>query len=278
MARHRKRTDKTPLILIPALAVVAIAALGAVWWMAAGPSPYAGVDTSTFCRTDGHRSITVVLVDATDPFTPEQGDRLLNELRRVRDAVPRFDKIELFSIDSSQPNGIGVPLLETCNPGIAADADKFRENSRIIASKYAALFDKPFQAALNRILASATQGRSPIIEAIEDATVKSFGSLPENADVSKHLIIISDMLQNTDGLSFYKGALPQFPGFETTDAFRLHRPALAHVDVSIWEINRPSQPGAPQAFRRSAIAKFWADYFVAQGAALSPSYWDATKI
>ena len=60
------------------------------------------VDTNTFCRTEGHRSVTVILIDATDPFTQEQGERLLNELRRIRNSIPRFDELVLFAIDSNK--------------------------------------------------------------------------------------------------------------------------------------------------------------------------------
>lgn len=278
MARYRKRVDRTALFLIPTLAVIAFIALGAVWWIAAGPSPYKGVDTNTFCRIEGHRSVTVVLIDATDPFTPEQGERLLNQLKRIRDDIPRFGEIALFAIDSDKPNGAGEPLLRACNPGVAANADTFRENSRIIGKKYATLFDKPFLAALNGLLSSGSQDRSPIIEAIEASTVRAFGALPENADVSKRLIVISDMLQNTETLSFYKGTVPTFPSFQNTDAFRLHRPALTGVEVSVWEINRPNRSNAERALRRSSIAKFWSDYLAVEGAILSSNFWDATKI
>src|SRR6185437_1219310 len=130
MARFRKRVDKTAVTLIAGLSVVAVLAVGFVIWLGFGKDIYTGVNINTFCREEGHRSVTVVLIDATDPFTPEQKERLIGELKRLRDNIPRFDRIVLYAIDSSNPEGAGQPLVSACNPGQASDADAFRENAR----------------------------------------------------------------------------------------------------------------------------------------------------
>ncbi|HTQ12538.1 MAG TPA: hypothetical protein VMH86_01580 [Rhizomicrobium sp.] len=278
MTRYRKKIDRTALILIPVLALVVIAAFGGLWWLVGGPSVYEGVNTDTFCRTTGKRSITVVVIDATDPFTPEQSQRLLSELKVLRDSVPRFDAIEIFAIDSSKPGGVSAPLLKACNPGRAEEADKFRENARIVAKKYENLFDKPFRSALDEVLASATQERSPILEGIENATVQAFGTSNGDPELSKRLVVISDMLQNTEDLSFYNGGIPTFPNFKDSNAYRLHRPMLSGVTVSVWEINRANRNVKAGKLRRSEVAKFWTDYFTDEGATLSDAFWDATKI
>jgi hypothetical protein len=278
MAKFKKRTDSTPLVIAGLLFVVVLAMGSGVWFLIGGPSPYDGVDTKTFCRIDGHRSITVALVDATDPFTPEQGERLINELKRIRDNIPRFSEISIYAIDASKPDGIGSPLFQGCNPGKSKDADHVRENARIVANKFNSSFEAPFKRALVEILASKTQERSPIIESIEAATVSRFGELPANADVEKHLIIVSDMLQHTDTLSFYSKSVPTFPAFTATDAYRLHRPALGQVEVSVWEINRPAKNLTAAPVKRSEVATFWSKYFVSEGAILGSTFWDATKI
>jgi hypothetical protein len=272
MGRYRPKADRTALGLIALLVVGVGAAIGFVVWLTGGPSPYDGVDPSTYCRINGPRSVTVVLIDATDTLTPQQNERLLVELKKLRDTLPRFDRIVLAAIDSSEAAGART-LVEACNPGTVED--DFREARRLVEKAYSELFDAPFQTALASVLAGASADHSPIIEAIEQITVQAFGPLPDSAPVRKRLIVVSDMLQNTTALSFYK-SVPEFPGFKGSDQFRLHRPALGNVEIVVWEINRPSGTG----ISRQKIVEFWQQYFAAQGGVLSrtSAFWDATKI
>jgi len=274
MAGYRRRTDKSAVALLVLVTVIAVAALGGVSWFAFGPSPYDGIDTKTFCRKGDGGSLTVVLLDTSDPLTPQQNERLLNALNHVRESVPRFDRIVLFALDDHSPSGVTGPLVDACNPGNAQETDKFRENARILSKKYAQIFDAPFKAALDAILSGGATDHSPIIEAIEEATVKTFGALRHPGDVRKRLIVVSDMIQNTTAVSFYR-AIPEFPGFENSDEFKLHRPVLNEVEINIWEINRPA---AGNTHPRAKVAEFWSKYFQAQGATLSGTFWDATKV
>ena len=277
MHKYGKRIDKNIVALISGLAIIAAIGIAAVVWIVS-INPLKDVDVATFCRTKGDRSVTLVLVDATDPLTVAQDQRLKAQLMLLRDGLPRFDRIVLYAIDSTKPDGVGKPLVDACNPGKASDIDELRETARIVQDKYNKLFDTPFQKALKQIMAAQTQDRSPILEAIDAATNRTFGSLKPDPRLSKRIIIISDMLQNTNDLTFYSGQVPQFPEFNSSDAFRLHRPSLSGVSLVVWEINRPTRSIAERSIRRSEIARFWSNYFKAEGAVLSATYWDATKI
>jgi hypothetical protein len=273
MATYRRRSDSSGIAILLVLALAAVAALGGVWFVMSGPSPYDGVDTATFCRKEGNSSITVVLIDTTDPLTPQQNERLINELEKVRASIPRFDKIALYALHPKNADGVTRQLVEACNPGSSAEADSFRENAKIVGQKYAKIFDAPFRAALDSVLKSGQGDTSPIIEAIEDATIKTFGKLNNSQYSTRKLIIVSDMVQHTSSISLYRD-VPQFPQFQNTDAFKMHRPVLKNVAVEVWEINRS---GAASG-QRAKIADFWSKYFVAQGGQLSATFWDATKV
>src|SRR5687768_12635450 len=101
MVRYRRRGDPAARWLIGLLSILLVGAAGFLVWLTRGSSPYDGVDEVTYCREEGPRSVTVVLIDATDPLTPQQEGRLIIELTKLREQVPRFDRLVLFAIDAA---------------------------------------------------------------------------------------------------------------------------------------------------------------------------------
>ena len=255
------------------LTIVAIAAVSTLVWIISRGSPYDGVDTKTFCREGRTLPITIVLVDATDQLEPAQMTRLVGELNSLKESQPRFGHLVLYVVDGNNPSGVGEPLASVCNPGKPEDADKFMENARIIGNKYSKLFDVPFEEALATLAKQNPADKSPIIEAIETATVSTFGAYADGQG-EKRVIVISDMLQNRDQVSFYK-KVPTFSDFEASDTFRMHRPFLKGVDVKVWEVNRPGKRNNPT---RVEVAAFWKNYFESVGAKIDKVWWDATRI
>jgi hypothetical protein len=273
MSRRRSRKNIPLILTVIVVATLATASVGGLIYSATRPNIYAGIDTSTFCRQEGARSITVVLMDATDALTAQQSERLVIELKRLREVVPRFDRIVVYAVTDANPKAIEGPLVDACNPGRGAQADEFYETARIVEQKFLDLFDHPFEAAFARLVSAKASDQSPLIEAIESVSVAVFGSIIDES-VAKKIIVVSDMLQHTGELSLYR-QVPTFPAFAATDTFRMHRPRLTGVEVEIWEINRPSKG---PAISRAKIAEFWTQYFKQQGARLGVDFWDSTKI
>ncbi len=266
----------SPLVYVGATlaGLVALAAIGALIWIITGTTdPYKNVDTKTFCFADEILPVTVVIVDATDSLEPAQSDRLIRELESIRESLPRFSRLNIFVVDGGNPRGTGPAIASVCNPGKPEDADRYFESANIVQQKYSTLFDEPFRVALGQIQQQNTADHSPIIEALETATVSSFGNMPKNGG-TKRVVLISDMIHNTSQASFYK-SIPKFPDFESTDAYRLHRPDLDGVEVTVLEVNRPA---SKSKVSRVALATFWKKYFQQQGAILASTWWDASRI
>ncbi len=78
-------------------------------------------------------------------------------------------------------------------------------------------------------------------------------------EAAKKLVIVSDMLQHTDGVSLYRG-VPDFDKFRKTEYYRRVRTDLGGVQCEILYVGRETKRGIQGA----AHIKFWQLYFADQ--------------
>src|SRR4051794_16386304 len=93
--RRRRGSDKGAIkgALLLALSTVIIGSVGWVAYTQISGRPTLGDD---LCPVSGQRSLTVVLVDLTDPLSVAQKQDLLNQLEGVRNKVPKYGRITLY--------------------------------------------------------------------------------------------------------------------------------------------------------------------------------------
>ncbi|WP_299646950.1 hypothetical protein [uncultured Jannaschia sp.] len=76
MARRRRRGRRGrgfgPVVLGLSLAIVAIAAFGAIGWVVFRESARPGLDAASLCPEDGPAGHLAVLLDTTDPVSTTQ--------------------------------------------------------------------------------------------------------------------------------------------------------------------------------------------------------------
>jgi hypothetical protein len=101
---------------------------------------------------------------------------------------------------------------------------------------------------------------SPIFEAIQATALRTFGR-PEYDGVHKHLVIVSDLLQNIPGVFSMYERVPPFESFRQSSYFARVRGDLNDVSVAIYYLVRPSV-----TTQGVAHVQFWVDYLQAQGA------------
>jgi hypothetical protein len=103
---------------------------------------------------------------------------------------------------------------------------------------------------------------SPIFEAIQATALRTFGK-PEYDGLPKHLVIVSDLMQNLPGgLSMYR-EVPAFEKFKNTSYFSRIRGELKGVSVIIVYLVRSNAPK-----QSPDHLGFWRDYFRFQGATI----------
>jgi hypothetical protein len=217
-------------------------------------------DPVTLCRTDQqlteHR---VVIVDATDPFAPDQAQRLRAAIDEERRALPKNGKLTVTLVTSEKPFE-PTNVISLCNPGSADDANPLISNPRQIEEFWRERFADPINEVTNRLLKIPTALSSPILQTIAAVSWRvDFDSrIP-----GRHLRIISDMLQHEPGgYSHYRLGDPQVPFAKTGLATEVQTADLTGVTVKIDYLRRPEA----LQFQTDAQKSFWQQWFKDRGA------------
>jgi hypothetical protein len=218
-------------------------------------------DPTTLCPTKRPPAeILVILLDVSDKFSEPQRLQIQNQLERVRDSIPRFGLVEVYTVDRLRRR-VTEPVSHLCNPGTGADLNRIYQNPELAKKRWDG-FAAKLSADLDRQISAPALATSPIFEAIQATALRTFGH-PKYDGLPKHLVIVSDLLQNVPGgLNMYRG-VPAFESFENTAYFSRVRTDLQDVSVLIYYLVRPT---VVEQDRRHIA--FWDAYFQAQGATM----------
>jgi hypothetical protein len=258
VSRRKRRRDFIGWMLI----LFSLVSIGGLAYVYHGTmSRTVALNPDNMCPQTGPHSITVVLIDTTDPLDPVQHEDVRKQLEDIKDDVPRYGEIELFTVASSG-DALLSPKLAVCNPGRGSDIDPMYGNPALVEKRWQKAFSDKADEVLEQLLQSQTLATSPIMESIQQVAVQAFvGQGAEN--IPKRLTIVSDMLQNTPGLSQYQG-VESFEEFRGNPYYIKVRPSLARVDVTILYLRRLN---ASRLQGRRHIG-FWESYFRDAGATL----------
>lgn len=192
------------------------------------------LDPETLCPTTPS-SITVLLVDVTDAMNVPQRQDFTNQLERLRSSIPRYGKLAVYKVDPISDRLL-TPVITRCNPGTAKDVSEVNGNPQQTQEQWEKNFRQPLDRAFHELLRASGAKRSPILESIQSAALTEFQS-PGVDGKPRRLIVASDLLQNTDSISFYK-SLPEPSQLTTSQAFSRVRTDLRGVDVELWMLQR----------------------------------------
>jgi hypothetical protein len=220
-------------------------------------------DPTTLCPTQRPPSeITVLLLDVSDRFSEPQRLQIQNQLSRLRDSVPRFGLVEVYTVDRLRRR-VTEPVSHLCNPGTGADLNRIYQNPQLAKKKWDG-FAAKLRGDINHQIEAPAHQTSPIFEAIQATALRTFGK-PEYDGLPKHLVIISDLMQHVPGgLSMYQG-VPSFDSFKQSPYFSRVRANLEGVSVLVYYLVRPGI-----AKQDRTHIGFWDAYFQAQGADMEP--------
>jgi hypothetical protein len=259
-ARAAGQRGRSIYLKIAAAALVAVVLMGAGAWLALkGRSVAVPTDAATLCPTKRPPSeIDVILLDVSSRFSEPQRLQIQNQLSRLRDSIPRFGLVEVYTVDRLRRR-VTEPVFHLCNPGTGADLNKIYQNPELAKKKWNGFATK-LEADVDRQVARPPSKTSPIFEAIQATALRTFGN-PGYDGLPQHLVIVSDLLQNVPGgLSMYQG-VPSFESFKGTPYFSRVRSDLNGVSVILYYLAR-----AGESKQGPKHLEFWEDYFKSQGA------------
>jgi len=220
-------------------------------------------DSLTFCPTDkSPSSLTIVLVDVTDTLNERQKTSIFNALEEIRDDVGKRGKLEVFLVKISEDKLL-EPLFDHCNPGRGKDVSVVYGNPGLVEKRWKRGFSEPLTAIFKKIIPEGQDTISPLMESIQSVALSSFDK-PMYRNVPKKLFMISDMLQNTQGLSHYQG-IPSFESFRKLPYYKKVRCNLSGTDVGVFYIRRDVR----NEIQGRTHVEFWQGYFQDQGARLT---------
>ncbi|HEU4682468.1 MAG TPA: hypothetical protein VFS51_12010 [Gemmatimonadales bacterium] len=218
-------------------------------------------DGVTLCPTKRPPSeIVVILLDVSDQFSEPQRLQVQSHLARVRDSIPRFGLVEVYTVDRLGRR-VTEHVTHICNPGAGDDLSQIYQNPALARKKWRGFADK-LTSDIDQQIRAPRMKTSPIFEAIQATALRTFGK-PEYDGLPKHLVIVSDLMQNVPGaLSMYKD-VPSFEKFKNTQYFSRIRGDLQGVSVLIFYLVRTQAPK-----QTPEHLGFWRDYFRFQGATI----------
>lgn len=185
--------------------MVAAVVVGVSLWRGQLAAERPPLDPETQCPLDGPRSVTVMLVDRTDPISAVSQLALRNELQSTAAKTPQYGALYLYAIDGAL-EGVAEPLFFRFNPGDPPDERGLTQSKAKVRKRFEQGFTVPLDAVMQDLVQVGTAHASPIIEAVQSAALTAFSAPGAEAASPKRLVVVSDFMQNSDQVSFYRPA------------------------------------------------------------------------
>ncbi len=235
-----KKNDKQGWMIIGGVVAV-FALLGSL-------AVYANVaqkkyDPDTLCPLEGQGPAVRILIDKTDPWDAGGSARLEKIIRCIKDDLAVSERLSIAVLDESGSE-VPTPVFDMCNPGRGDQANPLYKNQRRIHEKFEARFDRPLEQMLVDILKPGTAPRSPLLEAVENFPV---------AGENDRLVIISDLMQNSQLCSFYldgESCAEEKRGQSDRQEMKRYR------SITVYYVDR----GALARNRKEMVCAFWKEY------------------
>lgn len=238
-------------------ATTLVALAGGAFWQVRSVTKQEAIDTVTLCPlSSGATQGLTILLDLTDPLSATQAAALRLRLGQEFDEAPRGTRIAIGQV-SHDPEEWGAGIV-ICKPMTGMEAGDLIRNSDRIEAQYQSKFRDPLDAKLEQAMTTGTADQSPIIEALQ-ALLVGAATIPLASGAREEVLIVSDMIQNSATLSFYRGG--SWETFrEAGGEARLAR-SLSGIAVSILRL-----PRSEASVDTADVDDFWVNYLEAQGA------------
>lgn len=220
----------------------------------------AELDPVTFCPKSGATAVTSVLVDRTDGINDVQAEALEALFMTWIQKVPEHGAFRIYEVSG---DGMRDPVVDVCNPGDVENVSALTGNKRLTRERYEEKFKGPIEAMIAGMRSDAEAQSSPIMESVQAIAVRDFSA--GRAKEERRLIIVSDLMQHTDGLSLYK-APPDIQDFRKSIEGQKIESDLAGIETTIYLLHSSS------AKQTGNVVQFWLDWLMFQRADLQGQF------
>ncbi|RCK46094.1 hypothetical protein [Thalassospira profundimaris] len=193
------------------------------------------IDAETLCPKAGPTAITAIVIDRTDSFGVVTKADIETQIGNLFSTLRTGEEISLFTVDETE-TAVLSPIARICSPQDPDEINPLTGSKPIAERRWIERFIKPLKRVLSEILTEREAKHSPILESLQSISVTHFAS-NERAGIPRRLILISDLLQNSNAESFYRGE-PNFSRFLNSGGARSLNADFRNVDVQIWLVQR----------------------------------------
>ena len=222
---NKKNSDAFGMLLIGSVVLVIIVLLG-----------FAAYHT---LNKPSISQYNVFLIDVSSPLTPQQKDQLKNMFEDYIKESPVNSKHVFYKVDEIKDQLL-KPVVEGVSNYSEKDKNYFTSSPEREKKVWAKKFEQPFLAALETTTASSDSKNSPILESIKSVVISTLNKY-EAKGKPKRLILVSDLMQHTSSLNFYK-EIPDYKLLKQNPEFRNLRIDLTGIDFEIWWLNPSNNP------------------------------------
>jgi hypothetical protein len=210
----------------------------------------------TSCRMDRKDPAhTIILIDQSDPFNPNDLDWVYEFVDAEARALPKYGRLTILTPNAANPYE-PKRIHFACSPGSAAEANPIFQNPKMVEQSWQSEFYAPLLEQVETALLDTRQPSSPLVEAVYAVSDRADF---QPGDTSRRLVLVSDLMQHSDGFSFYRAGA-DYEAFLGSGLARM-TPRLDQVDVVARIVPRQIYD-LPMA----EVKAFWRAYFDEAGA------------
>lgn len=212
-------------------------------------------DEVTLCRVDSDYSVAFLIVDKTDRWTKDQIPTIKNKLEKVKNSLAKYERLYIYTINS---DGIQTrPLFDMCNPGQGKQFNPLNNNPRLRQKRWKESFGIPFEKIIDKASQPGQTNRTNLLEMLD------YIELYTSKENLNRVFFISDMMQNSDRVSFY-GRIPSHG--EVKDKL----PEIGFLyEATVYFHNR-----LKNGQKIKAVKQFWTQYFEESGVESERISWE----
>jgi hypothetical protein len=261
MSRRRaraKRSDKRNAIVLTALGLLLMATLGGAAYYAR--SIRVELDPKTNCPLTGPTAVHAVLIDRSDPITPQQAQRIRQWAHLLKRDAAQGTRLDIYTFEGDSQAELH-PVLALC--ATQQEGNPLYQNPEDVRRRYEAEFAAVVDKTVNDLLVAGTRPNSPIIESLRAAAQTSFGLIAQGS-VPLRVTLISDLVQHTSQVSHFRGS-PDFKQLAHNANWPRLRPDLKGAEVDILYVLRPGAVRNSAPVQTVGHQEFWTALIAASG-------------
>jgi hypothetical protein len=222
-------------------------------------------DADTGCPETGPAALTAIMIDATDRIGAISR---ADVLARLEEYVAASREDEMVIGFEARPVGeeIDEPLLTVCHPGDPDTASEWTQNPTFIRRRLEERFRQPLEALFRDLLSREEATTSPLMESVQSVAV-SFLGRDEYVDIPKRLVLVSDLMQHSEYLSFFRQPGVDYDTFSRSRGAAALSTDLRGTTVDVLFVQREAHDLVPST---RGLAEFWGRWIEDQGGLLGP--------